>query len=79
MNSYFVVQILRRNGTFSNNVHVKENVNAAMHQYCAFLSTYAFEQDGSVDYAACYVIAPGGGVIEWKVDDRTNQDSPEGE
>ena len=77
MDKYFVVQILKKNGNFTNNVHVKDNADAAMHQYHAFMSTYAYGQDAQAEYAACYVIAPEGAIIEWKIDDRTSENAGE--
>ena len=51
-------------GTWDNNTHVKATQNEAMHQFHAFMSTYAYGQDATVDYATCEVVASDGFVVK---------------
>lgn len=60
----------KNTGAWDNNAHVKETLNAAMHQFHAFMSTYAYEQEASVDYASCSVEGVDGLVIKNEVDNR---------
>ena len=70
-NKVFVVQIKRSvNGDYSNNVHTKATEDEALHQFHAFLSTYAYGNDPNVDYCACYVYRMDGSCVEWKVVNR---------
>jgi hypothetical protein len=55
---------------WDNGCHVKDDLNAAMHQFHAFLSTYAYGQDATVDYCACSVEAMDGRIVKNEVDDR---------
>lgn len=58
-------------GTWDNNVHVKDTLNEAMHQFHAFLSTYGYGQASGVDYCSCSVENMEGVIIRNEVDDRT--------
>ena len=57
----FVNQKYHKNNAWTNNVLVREAettdeaVMLAKHQYHAFMSTYAYNQDAGVDYASCSV------------------------
>ena len=74
---YFVIQIKRNTeGTYTNNVHTKNDKGEALHQFHAFMSTYGYGQDPNVDYCACYVIDSTGVRYEWKVDDRSPAPEP---
>lgn len=82
MDKYFVVQILHIDGQWTNTVHVKDDLDAALHQKAAFESTYmhGVEYKGNVaDYSAVYVHAPNGSMVSWLVDDRTPKPEPEPE
>ena len=58
------------NDSWDNNCHVKQTFNEAMHQFHAFMSTYAYEQDQTIDYASCSVERQDGAIIKNEVDDR---------
>lgn len=74
----FVIQIKRlTNGDYSNNVHTKATEDEAMHQFHAFLSTYAYGNDASVNYCACYVYRMDGSCVDWKVVDRIPRQNQE--
>jgi len=76
MAQVFVNQKYHKNGTWTNNVIVKEDetvdgaLNKAKHQYHAFMSTYAYEQDNAIDYASCSVEDVNGMIIMQEVDNR---------
>ena len=79
---YFVNQKMRKNGTWVNNVHVKEAetdegaLYLAKHQFHAFMSTYAYNADKTVDYASCSVESESGlTVLGPEVDNRREQES----
>lgn len=68
---YFVVQ-KKHNGTtdtWDNNVHVKETLNDALHQFHAFMSTYAYGQNPNLDYIAAEVQTEDGRSIKSEIDD----------
>lgn len=68
---YFVDQKQHKtNDSWVNNTHVKATLNEAMHQYHAFLSTYGYGQDATVDYVSCEVGDENGMVIRNEVDNR---------
>ena len=69
---YFVVQKKHASGndTWTNNVHTKASEDDAMHQFHAFMSTYAYGQDNTLDYVACSVEADDGRVIKNEIDDK---------
>lgn len=61
-------------GAWDNNVHVKETVDEAKHQYHAFMSTYAYGQDNTVDFCSCSVETDYGQIIVGpEVDDRREE------
>lgn len=60
----------KTNDTWDNNAHTKETFNEAMHQFHAFMSTYAYGQDQTVDYASCSVEDVAGTIIKNEVDNR---------
>lgn len=60
---YFVNQKKRDSGTWNNNIHVKESYDEALHQFHAFMSTYAYGQVATCDYASCSVEDEYGTVI----------------
>ena len=72
----FVNQKYHKNGNWVNNVQVKEGNTReeaqalAMHEYHAFLATYAYGQDPEVDYASCSVELQSGTILIQEVDDR---------
>lgn len=77
--AYFVNQKLHKtNDTWTNNVHVKEAetdeaaFNLAMHQFHAFMSTYGYGQDATVDYCSGSVEAMDGRIVKSELDDRLN-------
>ena len=53
---YFVIQKKHTtNGSWDNGVHSKETFDEAMHQFHAFMSTYAYGQVNTLDYVSCDV------------------------
>ena len=76
---FFVNQKQRKNEAWNNNVHVKETINEALHQFHAFMSTYAYGQDKAVDYASCSVETIDGRIVKSEVDDRIPAPEPEEE
>ena len=76
---YFVNQKKHKsaNDTWDNNVHVRETLNEAFHQFHAFLSTYGYGQDQTVDYTSCSIENMNGSIIRNEVDDRIPQPEPE--
>ena len=75
---YFPVQIKRQtDGSFINNVFVKESKMQALHQFHAFMSTYAYDNDQNVDYVACYVIDSEGIRHDWRIDNRISESIPD--
>ena len=64
------------NDTWDNNCHVKETEAEAMHQFHAFLSTYGYGQDQTVDYASCSVEGMDGRIIKNEVDNRIPAPEP---
>lgn len=72
----FVNQKYHKENAWTNNVIVKEGetvdqaTDLAMHQFHAFMSTYAYGQDNKVDYASCSVETVGGSIIEQEVYNR---------
>ena len=72
---FFVDQKMHKtNDTWTNNTHVKATLNEAMHQFHAFMSTYGYGQDASVDYAACEVEDANGMIVKSEVDNRMSTD-----
>lgn len=68
---FFVVQKKHKvNNTWENNIHTKETVEEAMHQFHAFMSTYGYGFDETVNYAGCDVQTDDGREIKSEVDDR---------
>ena len=76
---YFVNQKKHNSssGSWDNNVHTKDTENAAKHQFHAFMSTYAYEQDQNIDYASASVETMDGRIILNEVDNRI-QEAEEG-
>lgn len=71
---YFVIQKKHNKaGSWDNNVHVKDTLDAAMHQYHAFLSTYGYGQNDNLDYVACEVETEDGRCIKNEIDDRIDK------
>ena len=68
---YFVIQKKHTaNSAWDNNVHTKDTEGEALHQFHAFMSTYAYGQSGTLDYVACSVETDDGSVIKREIDDR---------
>lgn len=76
---YFVNQKKHKstNDTWDNNCHVKETLNEAMHQFHAFMSTYGYAQDATIDYTSCSVESMDGAITKSEVDDRIERPTPE--
>ena len=71
---YFVNQKKHKeNGAWDNNCHTKESLNDAMHQFHAFMSTYGYGQDATIDYASASVEEMTGAIIKSEVDDRIQE------
>ena len=49
---------------------VKETRDEALHQFHAFMSTYAYGQNVALDYIACSVESDDGLIIKNEIDDR---------
>ena len=69
---YFVVQKKHSaaNDAWDNTVHSKATEDDAMHQFHAFMSTYAYGQSDALDYIACSVASDDGRTIKNEIDDR---------
>ena len=74
---YFVNQKKhnKNTGAWDNNAHTKATLNEAMHQFHAFMSTYAYDQESSIDYVSCSVEGIDGLVIKNEVDNRLPEES----
>lgn len=79
MEKYFVNQKKHNSQTneWVNDVPVKATKDAAMHQFHAFMSTYAYGQDEHYDYASCSVEDITGAVIKSEVDNRIPVEQPQ--
>lgn len=61
MNTFFLHQIKRTNGTFDKGIVVKsggtseENYAAAKQGYHAYLGAYAYDHDPNTDYVSCMI------------------------
>lgn len=71
---YFVNQKKHTANGWDNNCHTKDTKEQAMHQFHAFMSTYGYGQDASVDYASCSVESISGGIEKSEVDNRMSTD-----
>ena len=73
---YFVNQKKHNstNDSWDNNCHVKATMDEAMHQFHAFMSTYAYGQSDALDFVACSVEAEDGRIIRSEVDDKRGGD-----
>ena len=68
---YFVIQKKHNtSGTWDNNVHVKETKDDALHQFHAFMSTYAYGQNPNLDYIAAEAQTEDGRSIKSEIDNR---------
>lgn len=69
MNTFFLHQIKRTNGTFDKGIVVKsggtseENFAAAKQSYHAYLGAYAYDHDANTDYVQCTITDMSGRVI----------------
>jgi hypothetical protein len=70
MNTFFLHQIKRTNGTFDKGIVVKsggtseKNFAAAKQGYHAYLGAYAYDHDPNTDYVQCMITDMSGRVIE---------------
>ena len=78
MEKYFVNQKKHNSQTdaWDNNAHTKDTQPEAMHQYFAFLSTYAYGYGANIDYVSCSVETIDGAIIISHVDDRLPKEEP---
>ena len=76
---YFLVQIQRKNETYTKGVVVKDSLNAARQSFHAYLGAYGYGNDPTIDYVACYVIDMNGLVRDSIVDNRIPVPEPEPE
>ena len=67
---YFVVQKKHGAGGWDSGVVTKDSEGEAMHQFHAFLSTYAYGQSDALDYVACSVETDDGRTVRSEIDDR---------
>jgi hypothetical protein len=71
---FFLVQIKRANGVYEKGVVIKDSFNAAQQSFHAYLGAYGYGADKTVDYVACHIIGADGVRMEWKIDDRRNNE-----
>lgn len=64
---YFLVQIQRKNGTYTKGVVIKDTLDGARQSFHAYLGAYAFGNDPTIDYVATFVIDSNGTITDSKV------------
>jgi hypothetical protein len=55
MNTFFMHQIKRTNGTFDKGIVVKDTYDAAKQSYHACVGAYAYDHDANTDYVQCMI------------------------
>ena len=70
LQSYFLTQIHRKNGTFTKGVVVKDTLDEARQAYHAYLGAYGYGHDTDIDYVACYIADINGRITDSTVDNR---------
>lgn len=63
MNTYFLHQIKRTNGTIEKGIVVKDNFDDVQQSYHAYLGAYAFNKDPNTDYVQCMITDLSGDVV----------------
>ena len=69
MNTFFLHQIKRSNGTFDKGIVVRdsgtseENFAAAKQGYHAYLGAYAYDHEPNTDYVSCMITDISGAVL----------------
>ena len=61
---YFLVQIQRKNETYTKGVVVKDTLDAARQSFHAYLGAYAYGNDAQTDYVAVAIMAMDGRVTD---------------
>lgn len=70
MEKYFLTQIQRKNGEFTKGVVIKDTLDSARQSYHAYLGAYAFGNDPSIDFVACFIGDSTGRIADSFVDNR---------
>lgn len=85
-NVYFLHQCKHTNGAWDKGIVVKdsdatakENYEAALQSYHAYLGAYAYGHDQNTDYVACYIVDMEGNRPLWETwrKDVVNPEEPE--
>lgn len=63
MNTFFLHQIKRTDGTIEKGIAVKETLEAAKQGYHAYLGAYAYGQHEKTDFVSVYVTDMTGTVL----------------
>ncbi len=80
-NKFFLTQIKRNSstGVFEKGVAVKDTLDAARQSFHAYLGAYGYGHDPNCDYVAVYIDDLYGVRTDWMIDNRINQEIPDGE
>lgn len=70
MDKFFLVQVKRTNGTIEKGCVVKDNHDAALQSYFAYLSAYGYDHDPNTDYVMVSIINGAGLPLEGRVWER---------
>lgn len=76
-NKFFLVQIHRKNGTYTKGVVVHDSLDAARQGYHAYLGAYGYGHDATIDFVECMVVDMCGVVRDSCVDNRIPLPEPE--
>lgn len=74
---YFLVQIQRKNETYTKGVVVHDSLDAARQGYHAYLGAYGYGHDATIDFVEAMVVDMYGVVRDSCVDDRIPRPEPE--
>lgn len=76
-NKFFLVQIHRKNGTYTKGVVVHDSLDAARQGYHAYLGAYGYGHDATIDFVECMVVDMQGRVRDICVYDHIPRPEPE--
>ena len=79
MDKYFLVQIQRKNGTYTKGVVVHDSLDAARQGFHAYLGAYAYGHDVTIDFVEAMVVDMSGRVCNSEVWNNIPQPKPEAE